>query len=69
MDLCFALYYRAKNVTGVAPQEKRKKHRLKLLKKIQENRMRSKAMINHVPTDQVTPIFGCTVSFVPVIDT
>ena len=37
----------------VAPQEKRKKHRLKLLKKIQENRMRSKAMVNHVPTDQV----------------
>ena len=44
---------RAKNVSVVAPQEKRKKHRLKLLKKIQENRMRSKAMVNHVPTDQV----------------
>ncbi len=53
---------RAKNLNVVAPAEKRKKRRLKLLKKIQENRMRSKAMKNHIPTDQVRRLLAMQVT-------
>jgi len=41
-----------KDVSGLTPVEKKEKHRLKLLKRSKENRMRVKAMVNHIPTDK-----------------
>jgi len=41
-----------KDVSKLTPVEKKEKHRLKLLKRSKENRMRVKAMVNHVPTDK-----------------
>jgi len=45
---------RAKNPSGtkLTLAEKKDKHRLKLLKRSKENRMRVKAMVNHIPTDK-----------------
>ena len=36
----------------MTPVEKKEKHRLKLLTRSKENRMRVKAMVNHIPTDK-----------------
>ena len=41
-----------KDVSNLTPAEKKEKHRLKLLKRSKENRMRVKAMVNHIPTDK-----------------
>jgi len=41
-----------KDVSNLTPVEKKEKHRLKLLKRSKENRMRVKAMVNHIPTDK-----------------
>jgi len=41
-----------KDVSNLTPVEKKEKHRLKLLKRSRENRMRVKAMVNHIPTDK-----------------
>eukprot|EP00092_Neocalanus_flemingeri_P001329 GFUD01001420.1.p1 GENE.GFUD01001420.1~~GFUD01001420.1.p1 ORF type:complete len:1228 (+),score=271.17 GFUD01001420.1:445-4128(+) len=40
------------DVSKLTPLEKKEKHRLKLLKRSKENRMRVKAMVNHIPTDK-----------------
>lgn len=42
---------RAKNGSQETPAEKKERRRLKLLKRSRENRMRVKAMVNHVPSD------------------
>jgi len=41
-----------KDVSKLTPEQKKEKHRLKLLKRSKENRMRVKAMVNHIPTDR-----------------
>eukprot|EP00090_Calanus_glacialis_P039865 TRINITY_DN6942_c0_g1_i1.p1 TRINITY_DN6942_c0_g1~~TRINITY_DN6942_c0_g1_i1.p1 ORF type:complete len:1224 (+),score=288.91 TRINITY_DN6942_c0_g1_i1:40-3711(+) len=41
-----------KDVSKLTPVEKKEKHRIKLLKRSKENRMRVKAMVNHIPTDK-----------------
>ena len=42
---------RAKNKKNEDPAEKQERRRLKLLKRSKESRMRVKAMVNHLPTD------------------
>merc|ERR1719264_1579905 len=43
---------RAQVAPKLSPDDKKEKHRQKLLKKSRENRMRVKAMVNHIPTDK-----------------
>jgi len=43
---------RAQAKTNCSPVDKNEKHRQKLLKRSRENRMRVKAMVNHVPDDK-----------------
>ena len=43
---------RAQVASKLSPDDKKEKHRQKLLKKSRENRMRVKAMVNHTATDK-----------------
>lgn len=43
---------KAQPAPKLSPDDKKEKHRQKLLKKSRENRMRVKAMVNHIPTDK-----------------